>query len=343
MRLLVLLGAGSTAHAGAPSTRHVTDRIRRIPDEPIRTIVKCLDAQRGKDGFDFETVLACLEELDEFDLRRKHPQAWEFVGGILSAFAEVRPNLASLTGFFVARLKLINSVSEIFVRKTGTSSSDQLQAFFDQLKNEFDLTVVTLNYDDMIDRAAEGVWYDGFEPSGRAGDPFRIFGATNFRRRSMEHSAVLLHLHGSVRFGFGPDGGASEIVKYASGAEALKSVIYPSSGVAPRHAPIISGQHKDRWMTTVCVPFGYYHNALVNTVCECPRLLVAGYSCRDRHINAWISEEHRRIHGHARRLVWIDPGFPAISIPSLLALRGTEGNFPPADTHTGQIISHLKR
>ena len=62
----------------------------------------------------------------------------------------------------------------------------------------------------------------------------------------MEHSAVLLHLHGSVRFGFG--GGASEIVTYASGSEALKSVIYPASGVAPRPAPIISGQHKDRWI-----------------------------------------------------------------------------------------------
>jgi hypothetical protein len=61
--------------------------------------VERLNAQRGSDGFDFETVLACLEELDEFDLRKKHPKAWEFVGGVLSAFADLSSNLASLTGY----------------------------------------------------------------------------------------------------------------------------------------------------------------------------------------------------------------------------------------------------
>jgi hypothetical protein len=162
----------------------------------------------------------------------------------------------------------------------------------------------------------------------------------------MEHDAVLMHLHGSVRFGFRPNAATNEIVKYASGTEALQSVIYPPPAMPPRPAPIISGQRKDRWMTTACVPFGYYHSSFVNTVCECPRILIAGYGGRDRHINAWIYE-HRRIHGDAHRLAWIDPKVPeclAAPIPHhWLVLRSSDGKFPPANPDLIQrVINHLR-
>jgi hypothetical protein len=72
-RLLVVLGAGSTIGAGAPSTPKITSRVCEISDEPIRSVVAWLHTQRDNDGFNFETVLACLEELDEFRVHtRRH-------------------------------------------------------------------------------------------------------------------------------------------------------------------------------------------------------------------------------------------------------------------------------
>jgi hypothetical protein len=69
-RVLVILGAGSTLHAGAPSTKEIDDLIFGICDEPIRSVVDRLRAQRTEGNFNFETVLAALEELDEFSVRK---------------------------------------------------------------------------------------------------------------------------------------------------------------------------------------------------------------------------------------------------------------------------------
>jgi hypothetical protein len=120
-RLLVLLGAGSTIHAGAPSTKEITEQVCAISDDPIRSIVAGLSKQRGNDGFNFETVLACLEELDEFKIRQTSPEVW--VGGVLSAFVDFRPDLVALkeSSFLAAHWSLINDVSEFVTKRTAGS------------------------------------------------------------------------------------------------------------------------------------------------------------------------------------------------------------------------------
>src|SRR5271169_1280419 len=95
-RLLVILGAGSTIHAGAPSTKEITDLVCQIEEEPIRSVVNRLRDQRTERNFNFETVLAALEELDEFSVRQRAPTAWERIGGQLSAFAELLPSFAKV-------------------------------------------------------------------------------------------------------------------------------------------------------------------------------------------------------------------------------------------------------
>ena len=192
-RLLVLLGAGSTIHAGAPSTQEITDRVCAIQEEPIRSVVEYLRNQRTRGGFTFETILASLEELDEFSLRKRVPNAWQRVGGHLSAFAELLPDFAKSVGvlgspqesvFMDARWKLAGGLSEFVNGKTANSSPARLKAFLDRLREEFDLTVVTLNYDDLIDRA--GDWYDGFEPASSSTE-FGAFDFAGFRRQVTTH------------------------------------------------------------------------------------------------------------------------------------------------------------
>jgi hypothetical protein len=128
-RLLVVLGAGSTIHAGAPSTPAITSRVCRIPDEPIWSVVAWLRTQRGKDGFNFETVLACLEELDEFSLREKVPQAWDRIGGVLSAFADFKADFATQAkgSFLTARWDLINGLSHFVIAQTRNSQLEHLK------------------------------------------------------------------------------------------------------------------------------------------------------------------------------------------------------------------------
>jgi hypothetical protein len=200
-----------------------------------------------------------------------------------------------------------------------------------------------LNYDDIIDRA--GDWYDGFDSVGDGMLKSGTFDAAGFRRESLLRPAVLLHIHGSVRFGFEPHGTGREIVRYYDPDAALESILDTTREASlPELAPIISGQRKDRWMTRACVPFGYYHNAFVNAACECPRVLIAGYSGNDPHISAWI-RHGSMLHADDWRGMIIDrnPSLPTFSaLPRMCALGGSDGDFPPNEADGIQrIIDHL--
>ena len=346
-RVLVILGAGSTLHAGAPSTSEINDLVLQIHDEAIRAVVGRLRAQRAEGNFNFETVLAALEELDEFRVRKGHPTAWPRIGGNLAAFTEYLPDFTNVadTNFRSAHAQLIGRLKNFVIERTAEASPDKLRAFFDKLRTAFDLTVVTLNYDDLIDRA--GDWYDGFGPPAKGGDA-GTFDFASFPKQSVEHSAVLLHLHGSVRFGFPrfspvpPKNGY--IVRHHKPVRGLGSTLHWPDGIV-HPAPIIAGDGKDRWMTRACVPFGYYYNAFINTIQTCPRMLVAGYGAGDQHVNSWLKEEYPRLHGARRRIVHINPSsHPLPEVSQCLNLCSDEGRFPPEDPYrVMQIMNFLDR
>lgn len=358
-RLLVLLGAGSTIHAGAPSTQDLTEQVFAVRDEPICSVVKLLREQRSVPTFDnlnFETVLACLQELGEFALRKRCPKAFPKpwgIGGELSAFAELRPDLANCTynKFLCGRDQSVGRLKNFVIQKTRNASPARLRTFFDRLREKFDLTVVTLNYDDLVDRAQD--WYDGFDRL-EPGKRFGTFDFAGFSEKARAEPAVLLHLHGSVRFDFGPyrapqdqsGDQSSGIVRYGSARCGLGGTLQAPAGIA-NPTTIVAGDGKDQWMTRAGAPFAYYYQALTNAACDCPRLLVAGYGGGDPHINSWLTEEHPRIHDASRRLVEINPNpvLPgARDTASCLTLGGNDGCFPPEDPgRVDEIIEFLKR
>lgn len=346
-RILVILGAGSTLHAGAPSTKEINDFVFGIGDEPIRSIVDRLRAQRTEGNFNFETVLAALEELDEFNVRRSHPTAWPRIGGYLTAFADWLPDFAPIAdkSFLSARAQVVGRIKNFVIDRTAEASPDALRKFFYQLRTVFDLTVVTLNYDDLIDRA--GDWYDGFSAPARSNDA-GTFDFASFSRQSAQHPTVLMHLHGSVRFGFprfSPEPPSEgEVVRYRGPVRGLQATLHPSAGIA-QPTPIIAGDGKDRWMTRACVPFGYYYSAFINTIQACPQILVAGYGAGDQHVNSWLQEEYPRLHGVRRRIVHINPALLELpEVPECLNLRGDEGRFPPeSPDQVKRIINFLNR
>lgn len=346
-RVVVILGAGSTLHAGAPSTKDIDDLVFGIGDEPLRSVVDRLRAQRSDGNFNFETVLAALGELDDFSIRKSHPTAWPRIGGYLAAFAAWLPDFAPIAekSFLSPRAQVIGRIKNFVIDRTAGASPDKLKDFFDKLRTVFDLTVVTLNYDDLIDRA--GDWYDGFGVSASANDA-GTFDFAGFPQQSMQHPAVLMHFHGSVRFGF-PRFSAEppregEVVRYGGPVHGLQAMLHPPAGIA-QPTPIIAGDGKDRWMTRACVPFGYYYGAFINTIQACPQALVAGYGAGDQHVNSWLQEEYPRLHGARRRIVHINPALPKLlETVECLTLGGDEGRFPPENQdQVKRIINFLDR
>ena len=357
-RLLVLLGAGSTIHAGAPSTDDITDHLCTQVNGHVRLeqVIQGLCAQRGALGFNFESVMSALGSLDDYVQNKRYPP---MVGGESGAFTTFKPdyeeflNIVNTGGaFFELHRGLKRIIAEYVIARTQSSCVSGLSAFIGRLKEHFDLTVVTLNYDDLIDRA--GVWFDGFALDNYA-DEYQIFDHAAFLARASSDPAVLLHLHGSVRFGRNPERGRY-VVKYQSAQKAQQSFNQTMTPVmrGPGEVAVVSGDKKLYAINSLFAPLGYYHNTFVNAALNCPLWLIAGYGGNDSHVNDLILES-TWIHGEHGRIVHIDrderqtwPFLAAGShvhfTPSVIkSYNGPEkGNFPPSEDSLDEIIAFLR-
>ena len=350
-RLVVLLGAGSTIHAGAPSTDDITEYLCVHEHDRLGNVIRGLCEQRGSLGFNFETIMAAMEALDGYTLDKRYPPV---VGGEIGVFTTLRPGyeefrkIVNVDSFSCLHRLLLSAITAFVIERTKACSVRNLSAFVSRLGERFDLTVVTLNYDDLIDRA--GVWFDGFVPSPE-GDQYEVFDHAAWRGRVASERAILLHLHGSVRFGRNP-GLGGYVVKYHAAEEAQKS-FRQSRGPVPRgpgRPVMISGDQKERNLNEFAAPLGYYYNAFVNAALDCPLWLIAGYGGRDTHVNRWIEQSAWAHQGYAR-IVHIDAGtdFPWLPAgphvhwtgPTLGAWRGVQGNFPPTANVLDDIIAFL--
>lgn len=347
-RLVLLLGAGSTIHAGVPSTDDVTKRVCALTEEGISLVVRGLREREPRLDFNFETVLAALEDLEEYTRGARSGSARE----TLSIFTNLSPYYRLFepdekrSSIFRTRTSLLNGIFQLFIKATVNLPAEELKTFIDCLRRDFDITVVTLNYDDLIDRA--GDWFDGFVSNGES-DEYRVFDPMQFRARVFSDPAVLLHLHGSIRFGRRPQRG-SGIVKYESPEKALRSLGSKSVPMGGE-APIISGYKKERWLNTYVTPFGYYYNAFMNAALDCPLWIIGGYGGNDLHVSTWVGE-HRRIYGKDARTVLVDKrddlsqlsGSLSTAVSQTIRFYGgaDKGNFPP-NRFVDDIIAFLKR
>lgn len=346
----MVLGAGASVHAGIPSTIDVTNRISAIKDNAtIQEVVRILK-QHEKDGFNFESVMAALEDLQEYEYSKK--DNGRLTRGTLSAFTELTSFSNKSGSFFTTWYILINSIYKLFSENCPTTPSEKLKSFFDLMEEHFELTVLTLNYDDLIDHT--GPWFDGFQKREDT-DEYCSFNACQFARKVTVEPKVLLHLHGSVRFGYSSQS-SPDIVKYASVKKGFDSIKGIKGGLV-RAAPIVSGHQKERWLQRYARPLGYYYNAFVTVALSTPLWVIAGYGANDLHVNTWVMES-MKIHNEKARVVIIDRSedlanikntdylldFNGINCPEVKHLCGIEtGNFPPSSDMVSKIINFLKR
>lgn len=335
-RLVILLGAGSTISACAPTTRQITDHVKGLKIKWVDAIVQGLAKQRGKDDrgndrFTFDTILHALEEIDSFILRKKIPNGLDSVSGVLSAFTIFCNNYANLESckLLADRFSAHASIAKYVWEKTRDACERDLSVFFDRLRSRFQLSIFTLNYDDVVDRT--GNWFDGFTDLHDLGNgaPYLTFNPAKFRAGVCAERDLLAHLHGSVRFGHALNVG--NIVKYHCTDNALKSLNLSGQ-------PTIISGHKETRLAREIVPFGYYYHALIEAVMHTPRLLVAGFGGYDSHVLSWLMA-FMEVHGCRNKVALVDTAASGLGGPKYLSIKGC---FPPADEDTVKILSHLR-
>lgn len=262
----------------------------------------------------FEHLIHALELLEPLARSDFHKVVDEY-RRVSSALLEVSrkcqiifdPNLLNFGRYFVMKT-IVGRILNQILFAGGRQPEKDLANLFEHLAKEFALSVFTLNYDDLGDRA--GTWFDGFiKPVDSNSFPTpQAFDREAFIGRAQSDDWVLVHLHGSIRFGYStaaPFG----IVRYTDPSIALNSLEIRVSdksahGNIVSGTPIISGLDKAAKLSQNPVPYGYYYQALTEALIRNPRLLIIGYGGADPHINAWL-QEFIQVHGSSRRAVWI--------------------------------------
>lgn len=332
-RLTIIAGAGASFPDGGPTAvdltarlfKHLTlmfyprsvDLTRHKPNMDDRLDVGQL-LRRGLDsGFksaDFEILLDTLEQLKAIAPSYSSLGVADDFRSPLSSFLEpskeYRPLLDQIPLQIAHQdaIRFINQVvdsdvaSKIQLKTPGGIGVRQL---LEQLSVRYALTVVTLNYDTIID-SADVDWLDGFTYDG--GGDFRSFEPTDWLGKD-EGANVLIHLHGSILWGY------SHVYTYQPWYEPVK---YPSPNAARLSldrgmsssdishgqfygpTPIISGLNKGAKFIYNVRPYGYYFDECMRQLVAEPRLLITGYGSRDQHLNEWIIE-YIKVHEERRR------------------------------------------
>lgn len=181
----------------------------------------------------------------------------------------------------------VDAVVEAFRERCAASEADKasefarLQVLVAALQAEFDVAVVTLNYDNVMYRAFPGI-ETGFDPATGIFDQERILRRSGW--------ACMLHLHGSVHFDMqpGPTGDMHEIrwqpdirgrFHQNAGGRSTRSHV---EGIDFPTSVIVAGYGK----TTQILkrPFRTYYSELDRLVAGCDAVLFAGYGFGDEHL-----------------------------------------------------------
>ncbi len=347
-RLTVLLAAGSTIALdpsqqdppGMPSTSDLTNAVAKMGyPQIISQGTPFIFSQSGQKPFaighatsavslihralagtfesvDFELILHAVEQLIPYASVRLGASAKVEFDPALGAFFEILRRYEVLNDWSLlreTRRKIVLTILEAIQRRShNLPTSLPLHSLISTLASEFQLSLFTLNYDDVADLARSD-WIDGFSGPAETSSQGRCWTARRFDARTFDEERIsgqpmLVHLHGSVKFG--PSRSGFGLVKYDSPQSAFDA-IKDVSGSDQTHAgqivslpPIISGLNKAARLLLNPEPYGFYYRAFIDSILANERLLVIGYGARDPHINTWFDQYFAR-HEERRRVGWI--------------------------------------
>lgn len=172
------------------------------------------------------------------------------------------------------------------------------------------MVLATLNYDDLLDSTLD--WANGFSAQG--GRPYKIFDPLAWRDTELQARHLLIHLHGSIRFGLR----AHDDLHVETAFD--EPALYPNytlaalslAGRTTSHkevdgqylvaSAIVAGGDKGAKLIYNTRPYAYYFATAQREVSSADALLIVGYGWRDEHVNSWI-DEYPRLHPYGRVVV----------------------------------------
>lgn len=182
----------------------------------------------------------------------------------------------------------VDAIAQSFRERCIATEKDRaaefatLSGFMGALRNEFDIAVVTLNYDNVMYRAFPRI-ETGFDPTTGKFDQQRIFDRRDW--------PCMLHLHGSVHFDMPtPPRGADmheiywqpDVAATAQNAHGRSSRANPEGAEFPTSV-LVAGYGKTTQILRQ--PFRTYYSELHRLVSQCDATLFAGYGFGDTHLN----------------------------------------------------------
>jgi SIR2-like domain len=157
----------------------------------------------------------------------------------------------------------------------------RLKTFIKALEAEFEIAVVSVNYDNLIYRSLPGI-ETGFDPSAGRFEQERLY--------SRKEWPCMLHLHGSVHFDMQVQDINLHEVCWQSDLNGTfqpnsfgRSTDFNPEGADFPTSAIIAGYGKSTQLLRR--PFRTYYSELDRLVAGCDAVLFAGYGFGDKHLN----------------------------------------------------------
>jgi hypothetical protein len=316
-RITVLLGAGASTFAHAPTTSQLTTTLE---GHPITAAI--LGGLRKNDetkDANFEDALYVLEELEH--LCDGEERSALMLRGFADASAFLQAHNLQHTDLRLARFSIYEQIADAFNGIDYDAVWPELANFLEPFLEHFELDVFTLNYDLVADVAINALvqktgkqYFDGF---GRpiTPDGTETFSSKQFALWPPPLHLTLSHIHGSLRFAYSkPDRRMAHAVPFAI-AQAARPSTARDSWQAVREAvagdtalrlqgvaPIIAGLRKAEKI--LVAPYANYYARFAKRVSDSPNIIIIGYGSGDAHINFWL-REFALIHEQTARLVEI--------------------------------------
>lgn len=248
----------------------------------------------------FENYLYIISQIESLYSENSH---WLYSGHRLQPFIKEKVKLpvinhfnkeirrASSRDFSFLYSYLIDKLLEHFrdlsirLENEFQQEQDYLKDFFSCLKNEFEIGIFNLNYDNTIIRNLDDL-ETGFDPE------------TNQLNRELLYKKdwnFCYHMHGSVHFDMkgGTDNTQMHKInwnndlhsKFSSNSSG-RSSNYTSEGVTIKNSSIIAGYNKTNQILKE--PFSQYYMSLDRKIYETDAILLLGYGFADLHLNSQL-------------------------------------------------------
>jgi len=323
-KLLITVGAGASIDFDLPSVKDVDALFDRsagkshpLAADPASNLYRhCRDAIDAyyravpkpalRKQANFEEVLYQLNLLTPYlsDADRRHgsnalleAKALPEVTHLGKRKAVDGAALSNLTGALVSELvdHFIDACAAASAKKAAEIA--ELGQFLAALKDEFEIGIVTLNYDNLFTQALQGL-HTGFDGKGKF-DPMSVMARTDWN--------FIYHLHGSIHLAMtgdahnlhgitwtdAPSKGHAVHALGRNNQASTEGTGYPTSVV-------VAGYGKPQQILRQ--PFRTYFAQVNRLVHEADSLLFLGYGFGDLHLNAVFSEVRSR----PRRIVVVD-------------------------------------